>query len=387
MIKTKHAGIYHVSSDDNTKVHKFLIRQTLTIPGIGKKTVKETVTFKGVSYKIALDKARDEKPKSNDRARAKLLNVDDNDDELAGATVDDIWSEFCNYKENLAPLKKRWGKHSVRTLKATYNRLVKPHIGSMRALQVKKRDINACVQDVRARGLSARSEHSVIQVVRPLFEWWIDEHEIDKKNPASRVEVNDPNVRKVALEWSEIEKLYTAMYTYEHETYRQIWVWLSTGRRIGEVLSLRHEHFGIDTPYYTVTALNNKAGVDMMYRCPLGVTLPLYKGYIFTAKRDRTKPLSMATVNNHWYILRDRVNLPDIGKHDLRHVIATALKDGGVPLEIRGLVLGHSGQSITERYSSADTTSTADLKAKAVQFFLDKVFNRIDRKMLWHEYV
>ena len=50
------------------------------------------------------------------------------------------------------------------------------------------------------------------------------------------------------------------------------------------------------------------------------------------------------------------------------------------------MVLGHLEAGASKHYKN-DTPATADRKHRAVTFFLDKVFGRVDRGMSWVEYV
>ena len=124
----------------------------------------------------------------------------------------------------------------------------------------------------------------------------------------------------------------------------------------------------------------------MMYKVPTGVKIPAYQGYIHSSPRDRDKPITQTTVDKNWVGLRTLVGLPTFNKHDIRHIIETVLTDSEVPQQTINMVLGHLEAGASKHYKN-DTTDTADRKARAVTFFLDKVFKRIDRKMLWSEYI
>ncbi len=367
--------------------HKFVIRQTVTIEGIGKKTAKETSIIEGITFYKALQQTIDSRNEMRQRTRNKLLGRTTDhaeDNKLKTITVNQLWDEYSLYKTNSATAP--WSTAYAYTMQSDYKRLVKPYIGKMRAIQVKREHIELCLDKARHRGLKPRSDYAVVTVVKPLYDWWLTRKELSKPNPAQRLELRPlNNAVSVNLSWEQIERLYTILYTYPDERYRQLFIWLSTGRRNGEALSLETRHTTIDG-YYTITAENNKARTDMIYRLPMGITLPLLKGWVHTAPRNRHNPLQAVTVNQIWQNIRRRSNLPLIRRHDLRHILTTVLANSAVPLEIRSMVLGHTLNGVTNRYRT-DTREGADLKHRAVTFFLDKVFNRINREMLWNEYI
>jgi integrase len=155
---------------------------------------------------------------------------------------------------------------------------------------------------------------------------------------------------------------------------------------MGEVVNL--ERKDIDGNYYTVIASKNKAGVDMIYRVPDGVIIPEKGQWVHTAPTNRDKPVQEQISYNHWQNVVQNADIgltgKDIHQHDLRHIITTFLEDEGVPKELRKQVIGHKENDMIGRYST-DTHARADLKAEAVQFFLNKVFNRIDRDLKWEQ--
>lgn len=390
--KTEHTGIYvygDIPTDKTSRQdYKFLIRQTVTIQGIGKKTVKETFTVKGMTYNKALDKARDERPLMRERAKKKVLGITDNSEkvqEFKNITLNEVWKQYVEHKTKTSA--KLWSKNATRTMNSTYDNHIAPVIGKKRAIQVGYADIEKCIIKVRGKGLSARMEKGIISALRPMFTDWYKRNGLmdTKTNPAKDQETKEPVPRQVNLTWKQKEKLFKAMYTFENERFRQIWIWVSTGRRIEEVLSLKHADVD-SNGYYTIIAEQNKVRKPMIHRVPDGATLPLYKGWVHSAPRDKNKQISQDTVNNQWRILRATLGLPKFNKHDIRHLIETVLTDSEVPQQTINMVLGHLETGASKHYKN-DTTATADRKHRAVEFFLKKVFNKIDREIPWDKYL
>jgi site-specific recombinase XerD len=76
------------------------------------------------------------------------------------------------------------------------------------------------------------------------------------------------------------------------------------------------------------------------------------------------KPLSHAGL---WKMVRrsgDRVGIPGIQPHDLRHSTATHMNRAGVPLAVIAKYLGHQSITTTTRYIQADTADIADAASR-----------------------
>ena len=406
----KCTGIYYVNDEVHDKVitrdnapagrlHKFVIRQTVTVEGLGKRTAKETHTKTGVTFYKALEAVIGEREAMRQRVRNDMMGISDDEAErqrLEALTVNELFTAFRAYKEALPDdnsREKHWNGAYARQMQSIYKTLIQPYIGTMRAYSIKQKHIEECFDGATRKGLKPRATHAIRGLSKQMFEWWITREELDKRNPASGIKLSklkNERSAKVSLSWTEIRQLYTAMESYPDERYRQLWLWLGTGRRLREALKLERAHIHSDG-YYSIIAGNNKARTTMIYRVPEGVTVPLKGRWVHTSTHNRDKHLQVNNADHHWHnvvqnanIVRDGVALTstDIHKHDLRIIIATALAEAGVPYEVRAMVLGHTLQTVTDRYS-ADTRQGADLKHKAVTFFLDKVHGKIDEGLMW----
>jgi len=372
--------------------YKFVLRQTISLMGFGKWTAKETIIKTGITFHQALKSVIADKEAMRQRAidKKKGISADEQDKQtLELLTVDELWEQFSTYKESLpkdGSRGKRWSGAYSRTNASDYKTLIKPYIGKKRALRLKISDVELCMDKATKRGLKPRSYHSIRGLIKQMYKWWIKREDLTRSNPADIELAKLNNERNIKLSWEQVRKLFEAIDNYKHEKYRQIWIWARTGRRMGEVVNL--ERKDIDGNYYTVIASKNKAGVDMIYRVPDGVIIPEKGQWVHTAPTNRDKPVQEQISYIHWQNVVQNADIgltgKDIHQHDLRHIITTFLEDEGVPKELRKQVIGHKENDMIGRYST-DTHARADLKAEAVQFFLNKVFNRIDRDLKWEQ--
>jgi len=75
-----------------------------------------------------------------------------------------------------------------------------------------------------------------------------------------------------------------------------------------------------------------------------------HREYVFTYNGER-----IARINNHsWRKARNRVGLPLVRVHDLRHTFGHRLRAAGVSFEDRQDLLGHRSGRITTHYSAPD---------------------------------
>ncbi len=63
----------------------------------------------------------------------------------------------------------------------------------------------------------------------------------------------------------------------------------------------------------------------------------------------------MCRINNSaWKKARNRVGLPQVRVHDLKHTFGYRLREAGVSFEDRQALLGHKSSRITTHYSAPD---------------------------------
>ncbi len=379
--------------------YKLVLRQTVLIAGHGKITAKETFTRQGTTFLKAIQAVIAEREAMKQRVIDKATGVTATREKGVKEqvikdklTLNDLWDAYYIYKTTTtrqARKQKKWDTTQGATgyiMKVSYNSLVKDYLGSMLVKDIKKKHMQEHVDYlIDGLGKAQRTAKTVTIMLKPMFDWYFDNEEIDRRNPAQIEWGALNNERNVVVEYEDMQKLYKMMFAYKDKKYRNVFIWLASGRRIGEVMSLHTDNIKGD--YFTVTADNNKAGVDMIYKMSNAMKSTVPKsGYVHTSVRDDSKQLTKESVSRHWYNIKRDSGLFDFHIHDLRHLINTVLEDSEVPLEIRSKVLGHKGTTITDRYR-VDTKAQADTKAGAVDFFINKMIGNTAKDMKWNEYL
>ena len=95
--------------------------------------------------------------------------------------------------------------------------------------------------------------------------------------------------------------------------------------------------------------------------------------YVFTYKGQRLSRM-MTTA---WKKARQRVGLPQVRVHDLKHTFGHRLRATGVPFEERQDLLGHRSGHITTHYSAPDIARLLEAAERICQLGL-KTVRRIE---------
>ena len=341
--------------------YKFVIRKTVTI-NMKKLNRKEVMTVSGITLYQALQKVIQRVPEfineiKNPKVQPKVQLL----------TVKEVWDKFFVHKTTATSITKVWRKSTSTVMTSSFKILAKPYIGNMMVLDVKKADIEDTMTKLTQRGLGASSSHKLLNTLFPMFEWYFEREEIDKRNPCSFKLPALDNKRKVTMNQQEISDLYKSIYNFPDEVYRNILIMLAHGRRSNEVLSLHSDD--VDGDYFTITKDKNKAKKDMIYKLPMEVREYASKqdGYVFASTRT-AKHITGSALHKQW----KKIAPLDFHMHDLRHLIATGLNDSDTQLESISRVLGHTVKSITGTYIT-DTTKAADMKYDVVTKYLEDI--------------
>ena len=125
-----------------------------------------------------------------------------------------------------------------------------------------------------------------------------------------------------------------------------------TGRRLGEVLSLKWAYIDLatrimrlpDTKNGTLTVAINEAALEVL----LELRAVSKSDYIIPGHRHN-QPL--VNLQKPWRAIRAKVGLENVRIHDLRHTFASVGAGLGMSLPIIGRLLGHTQSATTARYA------------------------------------
>jgi integrase len=298
-------------------------------------------------------------------------------------TLQQYWDDvYCPYKLSTVSEKEKWKPSTEKDMKSFYNAWIKDtKLASMKVMDIERNTIEVLITKIQETR-SKRTSKKAVECLSPLFKKFYYENHIVKLNPAD-IKLGDlDNKREVEVSISMAKRLYDAMENYPIPQYRDIFLWLRTGRRLGEVLSLEMTDIDIDKRLFHIIPDKNKAGkrTTFVLRDELLPSLENKTSLIHPSKKDTV--MDSHTVRHHWTNVLETAKISDIHLHDIRHIIGTILRDSGVNEELRALVLGHTRSGITARYASKN----AELANDIFDFFLEKINGELGAKTQWPEY-
>lgn len=273
--------------------------------------------------------------------------------------LNDIFDDYIDGKSRTLKDK------TIKTYKGFYNTWIKAVIGNKAIRDITDVELQGIVNRV-LKERAPKTAKTLKEVLNPIFKKYRNKGYI-QSNPVELLEFKKfDNVKNPTITDTQIKSLYQAIYGYGVEPFRSIFVWLSTGRRVNEVLTLKWEDINLADKEFTIRPDNNKAGKGMTYQLDDDLLYTLDRlehraGYLFPAIKHPNKKMHNDTLKRHWKKILDNAGIEHLRIHDLRHIIGLKLVNAGMSLEVIASVLGHTTTAITKRYSKVrqETASKA----------------------------
>lgn len=131
---------------------------------------------------------------------------------------------------------------------------------------------------------------------------------------------------------------------------------LNTGCRSGEILSLKWDSVYIDERYIIIRNSLSKNGKTIYKPLNLDSVFALARMKVTASEGDHVffntktgKPYT--SFRRGFKAISNRIGVPELRIHDLRHTFASFLVQKGVPIYQVSTLLGHSDTRITQRYA------------------------------------
>ena len=329
------------------------------------KTAERKITTYSKTYKGALKEALSRREDFINKLKDGKLEQT----RIRQITLNEAMHEYLSYKDSaIKPRTKEYYEQ-------TYGKWIKPKLGKHILRDITVKDLQSIVNIMLKQNMAPRTTQSIKQIMRPLFKYYADKGIING-NPAALIQIPKfDNTVQVTLSKNDIAALFRAIKNYPIEPFHTLFMWLSEGRRLNELLSIEWKQINFTKKTYFIISNKNKAGVTMEYRLRDNI-IEMLKSFdkeslfVFHALTDSSKQMSKETVRGHWARLLKNANIDHLRIHDIRHIIGSDLVSNNFTLEEVAQVLGHTSTSVTKRYSK--------VRQEKANEALDSFFDRIN---------
>ncbi|MFC1523662.1 tyrosine-type recombinase/integrase [Thermodesulfobacteriota bacterium] len=268
--------------------------------------------------------------------------------------LSDAWMRYLawakNHKKTWKDDLARWEKHIASYVGEKYMDKVSPrHVHKI----LNKMEVSLTPKGTPYKPATIKQ---VLVLLKRVFNWAIKKELYSGDNPCVKVELPkfDNSVNNT-LTRDGLQKLLTTLNQWENE--RAVLVirfGLFSGRRRGEILSLKWEDIDLQNSLVTFRGINTKNGTTQ--------TIPLNETCMQVIHRCREIQVSdyifpsntgnqYISFSNTWKRIRKSAGL-SIRFHDLRHTFASYLASSGeVDIYTLKELLGHKSLAMTQRYA------------------------------------
>jgi integrase len=243
----------------------------------------------------------------------------------------------------------------------SYLRLhVRPDLGRMKLASIQSQHIQRLYTKKLGSGLSKKTVHHIHGTLRRVLNKAVKRGLI-QRNPCDGV--TPPRIDKqVPSVWT-IEEAKTFLSAVsDHRWYGIYLIALTTGARRGEILGMEWQNInwikGTITINKTIVEIKGKATITspktklssrtiVLPSLVLDLLKENRKSSVWIFPSERGNPLSPRNLLRHFYSVLEKLDVPKIRFHDLRHTAATILLQKDVhPKKVQEL-LGHSSITLT----------------------------------------
>ncbi len=299
------------------------------------------------SYSIlTLDQARkDAKAKLADLVKG-INPLQKRQEERQGNRIKDLCKRYI--ADHAA--KKKSGGDDISRIE----RFIIPEWGNLLVINIKRADVAALHYKLGKHGhYQANRVYSLLSKMFNLARVWgfVPEEHV---NPCFGIEKFKEEKRDRFVSHEEFPRLVQAInQELNQSVVSAIWLYLLTGVRKDELLSLKWTDIDFDRKELRLTDTKNgrshylplsAAALDILNRTPRIENNP----YVIVGKNDGCH---LINIDKPWQRIRKEADLDDVRLHDLRRTVGSWLAQSGNSLHLIGKVLNHSNQSTTAIYS------------------------------------
>jgi len=262
--------------------------------------------------------------------------------------------------------------------KYIYTLYIESHLGKKKIENIREMDIQGILNKMATKGLSPRTRKSAMEVLNPLFRFAVTNKYL-RDNPTLGITVKVPSQKKIVTNATDLfKKVYAGINAYYHDNpyYRALFLFGFTGRRKGEILSLKWENIDFTHHYYWIE--DTKTDDQQKYELPSYLIEPLQaikdnrKGLVFKSPITGKKIIN---IDRQMRQLKKFLELETLSMHYMRNILVSALAEQGIEAIALSGILGHKDPNTINKYLSIN-------HHKSSQIGLDKVGEIIDVEVI-----
>lgn len=273
-------------------------------------------------------------------------------------TIDEIYNQWIELKAPLIT------KQTLRSYVAFYSNHIYSLLGERHIDTLHYIDYQKLANNLLSSGMKPKTVKNVFGVLSGIYDFAkINEWYTGEKYPALVQFPRFDNKFYVTIS-PDLQKQYIqAIMGFHEPVYKDIFLFLLHGRRVGEVLNLKWEYLDLNEKmmYIPATDYKSRKHVSFMLTDRLVEVLKHYQleaidrqGTPFITGHVFLNPITLeryANITKPWQRLLKRSKLPHMKLHAIRHLVATYLiNELGIPVQDVSVMLGHSDITITQRY-------------------------------------
>jgi len=295
-------------------------------------------------------------------------------------TFDNIANEYFELKKSI------WSKHTYKTNLSNYNNHIAPYLGLKSIDTINFIEYQRLANTLLERPLKPKTVKNIFVVLSGIVNYAIKMDIYIGKNYLQYVELPSFDNKQYFSTSLELQKRYIrALMSFNEPVYKDIFVFLLHGRRLGEVLGLEWEYIDLEQNIMYLPSAKNKSRknlefeltdlqVDILRTCELEARriqkTAMLKGYVFPNPETLNK---YKDIRKAWSRLLDRNDLPYMRIHDIRHLVGTYLiNELDVSIEHVSHLLGHSSIQVTQRYINPKPSNSKNAMDKLFKSVRDK---------------
>lgn len=243
-----------VKNESNIKIHKADKTKFLFDFRIDDKRYRKsfTVSQKALNKKDCIKEAKKELLKYKEKIEAGYTSSNK-------LNLDELFEEY--FKE--LDTSKQW-THKKRYI---YEHYIKSYLGKKNIEAIRPTDVNRLIADMKKRELSPRTQKSVLEILKPLYNF-ANENKFTKENPVKNINVKIPNQKKIVTSATELfTRVHGAINSLfaDNPYYIALFMFGFSGRRKNEVLTLKWEFVDFENNYYWLEGSNVKNASNQKY--------------------------------------------------------------------------------------------------------------------------